>query len=212
LCIHPRTAKGNDVKSDVKYEFALVSTTYYHLANLLERHVQTQRIPLKCTRRTTDWAHLLEMTEPGNVVPTITFEVIKLADDRIGVTARCLAPGAETTGYLEPAPEAADWLEGMMAEIERYWPDVRRPATSIPEQREQAGKERKIKKKAGQPRMNIGTAERVAKARLYHERDGVTRVTACGLAGVHYRTYQRWRDDPIVLKKLEELKKQEQVD
>jgi hypothetical protein len=163
----------------IRRDFSL-NTTFFQLANWLERRVTARDPATTITRRTGERGHILDIRIAGRGLPDISFEAIPVSADRVAVVATC------------HSERHAGVFEELLAEIARFWPEAR-PV-------DRAGSQN------GERGMNLGTPERVARALLLREKRDVGVATACQLAGVDYRTFRRWMDDPVVRGKLDELR------
>ena len=174
--------------------FAL-DTTFYHFATMVERLISIRKfqtgwgpVTLRSRRQLGEWGHFLKVwIWEEDSQPDFSFEVNLVSPDRISVTATCNNVPYEPT------------FDELLTAIETQWgtPLWPRPETSpAPAAQAKADKD-------PTRGMNIGTPLRVAQAALLIEQDGAAKKVACQLAGVDLKTYNRWRDDPEVLKAIE---------
>jgi hypothetical protein len=169
--------------------FFTFASAVEHLVGGREFQTDVGTMRLHPTRRMGD-TYVLELRDlPSVQQASITFEALPLGERRTAVTATCRVERCEGV------------FRTVLAEIEELFPEV--GGTGGPGAQVEAKREAQPREPRG---MNIATAERVARARLYIERDGVTKTVGCDLAGLSLKTFNKWQDDPAVLKRLEELR------
>lgn len=129
----------------------------------------------------------------------IRFRIVSFAPKQVKVTAECNNPAV--MGYFKELLKELAWLfpksrEAIQAEIDRL---ISHQVQTEPlPARASRGRKRKTRGP------NVGTLEKVIDTRLKIKRDRIAKTKACQFAGISPKTYNRWCDDPMVLKRVEE--------
>jgi hypothetical protein len=195
---------------------------FYQFAAVVEDEILNQRFPmpdgdkvnLELRRTLTETSHRLEIGIARSFVAPIVLDCRQISTTRLLVTARC-----QNDRYL-PA------FQKLVEEIHRYWVSPQQPSTPVAATGAPAAQlapalatrpvaqppPEPAKGSSPQPepqRMNLGTARRVAEAKMFILTRGIGKIAACDLAGVALKTFNRWCDHPEVDELVEQLKEEQ---
>jgi hypothetical protein len=168
---------------------------YYQFASIVEDEIITQDfsavggqpVTLASRRSFTpsESANRLEIGVNRSFIHPITLDCRPISDSRLLVTATCIQL------HYQPV------FQKLLGQIRRYWAIPEPEPASPPSPPEsQPVEEREI---------SLSTAQRVAEAQYRVLTQKVGKTVACNLAGVSYKTYQRWENDDLVDQLLQEM-------